>query len=64
MRIARGEPELSVILHRLRAHDPVTRMPPLGTRIVDDEAVGLLTEWIRSDLIREPSDSRVMERRR
>ncbi|MFO0964396.1 MAG: hypothetical protein U0793_02245 [Gemmataceae bacterium] len=45
--IAPGRPEKSVLLHRI-AHRTEGFMPPLATRVVDDETVRLLEEWIRS----------------
>lgn len=41
-----GHPERSVLALRLRALQPGTRMPPLGTRIADDQAVALVERWI------------------
>jgi uncharacterized repeat protein (TIGR03806 family) len=44
--IAPGAPENSVILERMsrRDHD---QMPPLGSFIVDEDGVALMTEWIQ-----------------
>jgi uncharacterized repeat protein (TIGR03806 family) len=44
--VAPGHPERSVLLHRL-SHRDKGFMPPLATVIVDRQAVGLLSEWIR-----------------
>ncbi|BDU78538.1 c-type cytochrome domain-containing protein [Mesoterricola sediminis] len=44
--IAPGSPEESLLLARMRSHSPLQRMPPTGTVLVDQEAVGLLTAWI------------------
>lgn len=44
-----GQPEESPLLHRIsrRNHSLFApSMPPLGTEVVDDEAVALLTDWI------------------
>lgn len=46
LRIAPGAPEASVLFHRLAGANPYTRMPPLGTAIVDLEAVALIERWI------------------
>jgi len=46
MRIAPGDSAASVLLARVRARDPVDQMPPLGTHLVDDDAVALLDRWI------------------
>lgn len=46
IRIMPGHPGRSVLLKRMRARDPVTAMPPLGTRVVDEAAVKLIHRWI------------------
>lgn len=46
LRIARGEPDRSLLLERMRSRSSALQMPPLGTRVVDDEAVRLMTTWI------------------
>ncbi len=45
--IAPGEPEKSVLLHRIEMRAP-GQMPQLATTIPDAEAVKLLSDWIRS----------------
>ncbi|MCS7046414.1 MAG: PQQ-dependent sugar dehydrogenase [Gemmataceae bacterium] len=45
--IAPGHPERSVLLRRI-SHRDKGHMPPLATRLVDQESVRLLEEWIRS----------------
>jgi mono/diheme cytochrome c family protein len=45
--IARGSKESSVLWERIRRTDG-TRMPPLGTHRVDQEAVDLIGQWIDS----------------
>ncbi|MCW5808411.1 MAG: hypothetical protein KIT31_39035 [Deltaproteobacteria bacterium] len=45
-RVAPGAPADSVLLARMRALDPLSRMPPLGTRVVDDAATHLIASWI------------------
>jgi hypothetical protein len=35
------------ILTRMRSLDPLVRMPPIGTRAVDEQGVGLVERWIR-----------------
>ncbi len=37
------------LLARLRSRNPLTRMPPLGTALVDAEGVALLESWLRHD---------------
>jgi hypothetical protein len=45
-RIAPHAPEASVVVERMRARDPVTQMPPLGSQLVDREGVELVSAWI------------------
>ena len=45
--IAPGHPERSALLHRV-ADREAGHMPPLATSVVDQQAVDLLTKWIRS----------------
>ena len=45
--IAPGSPERSVLLHRVAIRER-GQMPQLGTAIVDEPAVEMLKEWIRS----------------
>lgn len=47
--IARGSLELSQALQRISTRGP-GQMPPLGTSIVDTQAVALLSAWITNDL--------------
>jgi uncharacterized repeat protein (TIGR03806 family) len=41
-----GSPERSVLLHRM-AITGLGRMPHIGSRVVDERAVGLVRDWIR-----------------
>jgi hypothetical protein len=50
LRIAGGDPDASLLLRRASSRDPAVQMPPLGTRLPDTEALGLLEAWIREDL--------------
>jgi mono/diheme cytochrome c family protein len=50
LRIAAGAPERSLLLQRLSTRNPLLQMPPLGTHLVDSQAVALLTQWIELDL--------------
>jgi hypothetical protein len=50
IRIVPGDPAHSVLLERMASRIGSVQMPPLGTHLVDDEAVALLTAWIRDDL--------------
>ncbi len=49
-RLAPGDPDRSVLLARLLSRFAALQMPPLGTRVRDDEALSLLTAWVRDDL--------------
>lgn len=49
-RLCAGRPDLSVVAARMSSRNPVVQMPPLGTRIVDEEAVRLVERWIAEDL--------------
>lgn len=49
-RIVPGRPEQSAVTFRMRAHDPLTRMPPLGTNVTDAEGLALIERWITQDL--------------
>jgi len=44
--LAPAAPERSMLLVRMRATDAL-RMPPLGTRVVDTQAVAVVEAWIR-----------------
>ncbi len=48
LRIAPGDPELSVSVHRMLTRAPTDRMPPIASERVDDEGVRILSEWIRT----------------
>jgi mono/diheme cytochrome c family protein/cytochrome c553 len=45
--ISPGHPESSAIIRRTKSRRPSSQMPPVGTVIVDREAVDLLTRWVR-----------------
>ncbi len=44
-RVATGDPDNSILLERMSRRDQ-HQMPPLGTALVDDEAVALVRDWI------------------
>jgi hypothetical protein len=48
-RVCPGDPERSVIVARMATRNPLVQMPPLGSRIVDEEAVRLIRRWIAED---------------
>lgn len=45
-RVAPGDADHSVLTARMRSRSPVEQMPPLGTQLVDEEAVHLIATWI------------------
>jgi mono/diheme cytochrome c family protein len=49
-RMVAGEPDRSVLALRMASRNPVAAMPPLGSRIVDDEAVALIRRWIAEEI--------------
>jgi mono/diheme cytochrome c family protein len=49
-RIAPGSPDASVVTYRMASRSPSSQMPPLGTAIVDREALALIRAWIAEDL--------------
>jgi uncharacterized repeat protein (TIGR03806 family) len=55
--VSPGRPDLSVLAMRPASEDPLQRMPPLGTAIIDDNAISALTDWIQSpDICAAESD--------
>lgn len=55
VRIRPGDPDASDVLRRMTSRSPLDQMPPLGTHCADDEAVQLITLWIREDLEKRAS---------
>jgi hypothetical protein len=53
LRIAPGRPDLSVVVARMRARDPLVRMPPVGTTAVDEQGLALIERWIRETTQKE-----------
>jgi hypothetical protein len=49
-RVRPGDPDQSAIAVRIASRRPATQMPPLGTQVVDEEAVRLVRRWIAEDL--------------
>ncbi len=45
-RIAVGAPESSVLIYRVGSRQPMSQMPPLGTKLIDEEGLALLSRWI------------------
>lgn len=57
-RIQPGDPGRSTLLHRLASRRPASQMPPLGSALVDQQAVTHLSQWIANlppDLLLAPS---------
>jgi cytochrome c553 len=44
-----GHPESSAMIRRITSRRPISMMPPIGTVVVDREAVDLLTSWVRDN---------------
>jgi cytochrome c553 len=53
-RLQPGDPGRSTLLHRMASRRPTSQMPPLGSALVDQEAVTRLSHWI-ADLPLSPS---------
>ena len=49
-RIVPGDPAASLLIARIASRDSPRQMPPLGTHLVDEEALALLTRWIADEL--------------
>ena len=49
-RVVPGKHESSMLLARMRSRHPQAQMPPLGTRVSDEEANELVKRWIDHDL--------------
>lgn len=49
-RVRKGDPDLSAIAVRIASRQPAQQMPPLGTQVVDEEALRLVRKWIAEDL--------------
>ena len=51
-----GHPESSALIRRVKSRRPASQMPPLGSVLVDKQAVDLLTSWVQSS----PEDWKAM----
>jgi hypothetical protein len=49
-RLCSGHPDASVVVQRMASRNPLVQMPPLGTQLVDEEALRLIKQWIAEDL--------------
>ena len=45
-RIEPGNPARSTVVFRMATRNPVRQMPPLGTKVVDQEGLDLIRKWI------------------
>jgi mono/diheme cytochrome c family protein len=48
LRVAPGNPAASALLHRVGSRDRLLQMPPLGSALVDEQAIALLRAWIEA----------------
>lgn len=55
--VAPGRPRSSVLIARMRSRNPNTQMPPIGTQLIDTEALALLERWIAERSLSTPSPS-------
>jgi mono/diheme cytochrome c family protein len=62
-RVCAGRPDRSVVVARMASRHPLVQMPPLGSRIVDEEAMQLIRRWIAEDLGPPASTSPAEEQR-
>jgi hypothetical protein len=62
-RVCAGRPERSMVVARMASRHPLVQMPPLGSRIVDEDAVQLIKRWIAEDLGPTASTSPTEEQR-
>lgn len=46
--IVPGSPDESILLYRMNSSDPDVRMPEIGRTLIHDEAVELISEWIKT----------------
>jgi parallel beta-helix repeat protein len=43
-----GQPEKSILIHRLFSNEPAVKMPELGRNLVHEEGAALVAEWVRA----------------
>lgn len=51
-----GHPEKSIMIDRMRSTNPAAMMPEVGRSILHTEGVNLISKWIKSMEIAEPSE--------
>jgi len=49
-----GHPKRPELVRRISTRNPYVQMPPLGTHLVDEDAIGLVDAWIREGIHPEP----------
>lgn len=49
VRVQPGQPDASMLVARMASRHPVLQMPPLGSRLVDTDAVALLRRWVAEE---------------
>lgn len=62
--ISPGHPEASLILHRMASRRPISQMPPIGSALVDTEALTLLRSWVESALTPDKKDGASVDKRK
>jgi hypothetical protein len=45
-RIERGNPARSTVVFRMATRNPMRQMPPLGSKVVNEEGLDLIRRWI------------------
>jgi hypothetical protein len=64
LRVEPRHPETSALLERMASRYPALQMPPLGSELVDQDAVTLLYRWISElDISRSESNMSGKENR-
>ena len=53
-RVCPGDPSRSSVVFRMQSRNPFQQMPPLGTKLVDTQALELIIRWINEDLNHQP----------
>ncbi len=46
--IVPGKPDASILIYRMESSDPGVMMPEIGRKLVHDEGIALLKEWIKN----------------
>ena len=52
LRLAPGDLAHSAVIYRMKSRDGLSQMPPLGTKIVDRDAVALISTWLNEEAFR------------